>query len=291
MKKLLAVLVTMSGMVLADTISTPGTNTVIAMPSAAAYAAATAAGNTPYFNNSSDEGQKLNAGYFLTNTGGFVANTLSPVAAGYLGQVANNNNAPLSFGMVRQQTSINVTILYQNAQTNIGVGGTAFGIYDVGTLAQTQIYASGTIPANVGGAGTQVSTAGISGAGIYGFYATVCQFPGTALNCYTFFSDTARNPDVTNNGSSLVVEGPSIATPHQHFALFTLTGNATTFYLAFDNSWSLSGFDGIGGAEKQGDYNSVIFQITTAVPEPATLSMMGFGLLGLGLMGRRLRRK
>jgi hypothetical protein len=289
MKKLLVVLVTMSGMAFADGIAFNPANTVVPMPAPATYLSGTG-NNTPFFNNNSAEGLHLNAGFFLTDTGGFSSGTLAPIAAGYLGQVANNNNAPLSFAMVRQANSINVTVLYQNAQTNLGPGGTAFGIYDVGTNAQTQIYGSGTIPANVGVTTAPISTAGISGAGLYGFYATVCQFPSNATNCYTFYSDTGKNPAVFN-GSGLEVEGPGSSTgAHQHFALFTLAGNATTFYLAFDNSWESTDFDGVGGAEKQGDYNSVIFQITTAVPEPATLSLMGFGLLGLGLMGRRLRK-
>jgi hypothetical protein len=32
------------------------------------------------------------------------------------------------------------------------------------------------------------------------------------------------------------------------------------------------------------------YSSTSAVPEPASLSMMGLGLLGLGLIGRRKRK-
>jgi hypothetical protein len=210
--------------------------------------------------------------------------------------VANNNNAPLSFSMIRSLASINVTILYQNAPlSNSGASGTSFGIYDENNPAtKIQIFGPGTIPGSVGGAGTNVSTAGISGVGNYGFYATVCQ-PGFASNCYTFYSDTTLNPSVLNSGSSFAVENGT-TNPHQHFALFSLNGNATTFYLGFENSVTSSAFDGVGGPEKYGDFNDVIFQITTnggvgGVPEPATLSMMGLGLLGLGLMGRRRLQK
>jgi hypothetical protein len=302
MKKLLVVLATMSGMVFADAIVTPAGNVLVAMPSGATLAANLALGNTPFFNNISSDGSQLNAGFYVTNSGGpdgnpglhcngpcFSGGAITP-ASQYLGTVANNNAAALAFGLVRQATSINVTVMYQNSSLNAGVGGTAFGIYDAGTLAQTQIYAAGSIPGSVGGAGVNLNTAGISGNGTYGFYATVCQFPNTSTNCYTFFSDTGLNPNVTNQGSSFIVEGPGIGTPHQHFALFTLAGNATTYYLAFENSVSSTAFDGTAGPEKYGDFNDVIFRITTAVPEPASLSMMGLGLLGLGLIGRKLRK-
>jgi hypothetical protein len=302
MRKLLAVLATTSGMMFADVISTPVGNVLVNMPAAGPYAANTAIGNTPFFNNISIDGAQLNAGYFVENTGGPDSNPALHCAGGtcfssgtittasqYLGTIADNNAAAPSFNLVRAGTSINITILYQNSVINSGPGGTAFGIYDVGTLAQTQLFAAGTIPTSVGGSGVNVNTAGISGTGAYGFYATVCQFPNSSTNCYTFFSNSTLNPTVMNFGGSLIVEGPG--NPHQHFALYTLNGNATTYYLAFENSITGTGFDGTTGPEKYGDFNDVIFKITTAsVPEPATLSMMGLGLLGLGLIGRRIRK-
>ena len=35
---------------------------------------------------------------------------------------------------------------------------------------------------------------------------------------------------------------------------------------------------------------SATYDTSSTVPEPATLSMMGFGLLGFGLIGRRKRK-
>jgi hypothetical protein len=296
MKKLVAVLLTLSGMALADTISTPVANTVVPMLPNATYATDTSLGNTPFFNNvTSDLGGLGNAGYFLTNTGAF-ASTLNPVTppTGYLGQVSNNSAAALAFDLVRQATSINVTVLYQDApQTNANQGsilsGTTVGIYDASNPANKfQIFGPGGI--TTGATANNFSTAGISGTGTYGFYATVCQ-PGFGLgNCYTFYSDTSLNPSVSNEFSSFVLEGPGNV--HQHFALFTLASGG--FYLAFENSVSSTSFDGVGGPEHYGVFDSFILGINTgagSVPEPATLSMMGLGLLSLGLMGRRLRKR
>lgn len=295
MKKLFAVLLTISAAAVADTISTPAGNSVITLPAPATYAANTPTGNTPFFNNSTDAIEGIhqgNAGYFVTDTG-FFTGGVTPVATGYLGQTASPNLPAMSFSMLRSATSINVSVLYQNATTNTGTSGSTFGIYDVNTNVQTQIFGPGAIPPAVGQAATNVNTSGIATG--YGFYATVCQ-PTHATNCFTFFSDTTKNPNVTNFGNSFVVEGPS-ATSHQHFALFTLASDPNTFYLAFENSISNSQFDGLGGPEGQGNYISFILKITTTgggvggVPEPATLSMMGIGLLGLGVAGRRMRRK
>jgi PEP-CTERM motif len=293
MRKIFVLAAVLSSVVLADTVSTDtGLNAFTNMPANAVFAANTTivGGNTPYWNNVSPDGSQVNVGYFLTNTGGFSTGVTTPAPSQYLATIANTNKAPLAFDMVRQATSFTITMLYQNSQANTGVGGTEFGIYDVGTGAKTPIYAAGTVPSSVGTT-VAVNTAGISGSGVYGFYATTCQIASQASNCFTFYSDTALNPNVTNLGNSFVVEGPSLG-PHQHFALFNLAGDADSFYLGYEDSFSSStGFTGSGGPEHYGDFNDIIFRIDTTVPEPATLSVMGLGLLALGLVGRKRIRK
>ncbi len=295
MKKLLGVLLTITGMAFADTILTPAGNSVVPMLPNGTYATDTSLGNTPFYNNlTSDLGGLGNAGYFLTNTGAFTSGSTT-VPTGYLAQTANSSLAALSFALVRQATSINVSILYQDApQTNANQGsiqsGTTIGIYDVSNPSlKYQIFGPGGV--TTGNSVSNFSTAAIGGTGAYGFYATVCQ-PGFGLsNCYTFYSNTALNPAVSNGApGGFALEGPS--NPHQHFALFTLASGG--FYLAFENSVSSTSFDGLGGPEHYGNFDAFILGIDTGasgVPEPATLSMMGLGLLSLGLMGRRLRKR
>ena len=112
----------------------------------------------------------------------------------------------------------------------------------------------------------------------YGFYMTSCDLSaGLSPTCITTFSNSALNQGTT----------PSELT-HQHMALFQNAQNARLFYIGFE--------DGRAGdsIEAAGDYNDVVFGFSTsaaaaAAPEPATYSIMGLGLAGLGLI-RRFRK-
>ena len=57
---------------------------------------------------------------------------------------------------------------------------------------------------------------------------------------------------------------------HQHFALFSLVGNATTYYLGYEDSLGPFGFAGTNGFEKIGDYNDFIVRISTSVLKKRT---------------------
>jgi hypothetical protein len=270
-----------SGMMLADSVSISGSDTFINMPSNTTFAANTTLGNTPYWNNRSLDGAQFNVGYFLTDTGAFSANTLVPAPAQYLGNTANNNLAPTAFSFLSAASSIQVTILYQNAGANSGAFGTSFGVYDTSNGAQTPIYTAGTVPANVGVI-TNVSTTAS-----YGFYATTCQNSTNGTNCFTFFSNPSIDAPVTNFGSGTVVEAPG---SHQHFALFTVAGDSNSFYLGYEDSLNGGlGFGGTSGFENYGDFNDIIVRITT-VPEPGTFAFLGLGLVALGLRARKLRK-
>ena len=286
MKKLFVLacaVVLIGGVALADTISTSAANTLVAFP--AGFAANTSVGNTPYWNNLSQDGTGFNVGYYLSDTGAFTVGGNPGLApTNYLTTVANSNAMPSDFSFLRGASTMNVTILYQNAGNNSGAFGTAIGIYDVSNPAnKIQIFASGTIPSSVGGSGVNVNTAGIGGSGLYGFYATTCQVAAVGANCYTFYSDASLNPSVTNIGSGTVVES---AGTHQHFALFT-TGDPGTFYLGYEDSVQTGVFTGVLGTEKDGDYNDVIIKLTSTIPEPGTLAIVSLGLLALGFGAKR----
>jgi hypothetical protein len=56
-------------------------------------------------------------------------------------------------------------------------------------------------------------------------------------------------------------------------------GTTTIPFLASSQDWIFKDVSGVSGFSQ------------TVVPEPVTFSLMGAGLLGIGLLGRRLRRK
>jgi hypothetical protein len=113
----------------------------------------------------------------------------------------------------------------------------------------------------------------------YGVYATTCGFNRDgSIYCDTFYSNDALDP---NDESA-----------HQHFALFQSAQNPELFFIGFEDS------RGWNTTEGYGDYNDAIFEILTdsppriptPTPEPATFSILGLGLAGLGLL-RRARLK
>jgi len=222
---------------------------------------------TPFWDNVSKDGNaalpggnNCNVGYWVSNTGncsvaGFYAN--SPGATGpYLGDGTASVmfNADGSVNTVR--ASVGVSAL--SATTEFGW----FTRPDPADPARTethQILSGASM-------GSTVSFSVPSGS--YGFYVTVVDpRPSAVIPNVTWFSDQT---DALNR---------------THFALFDLGG----------------GHYALGIEDKQGllvgdpywsdyDYNDLVVEITTAVPEPASFLLLGIGLLGGGAMLRRRKK-
>jgi len=240
----------------------------------------TSAVPTPFWNNPSDDMfgtgtttvmHDANIGYLLTDTGGFATTSISPILPGdsVTGDyVAGTSGATdPTFTMVRTAAAENIALIFASGGMNGVNGGTVQIGYYVGAT-QTVLYNSVT------NTNSALAAMAFNPSGNYGFYAIVC-YPGTT-QCETYFSGQANTgPTFGNQTPGVPVTGDT----WNHFALFqTANGN---WVIGFTEQ---NGYYG----ENYGDFQDVVLEITSAAtPEPGTIAIMGLGLAGLGLLGRK----
>jgi len=274
-----AAVIALSGSMFADTV-TSGTGTFSAFiaPTAATtpvwISNATPPATTPaiFWNDASDDtgtggSHLMNIGYVLTDTGGLTGTT--PVLGSdtvSTDLVASGGADPTAFNFVRAATSYNISMLFASSgldtgNTIPGAVGSVFGYYLLsapGTLIP--------IYSNIAGTASPMGTKPFNPSGNYGLYATVCYSTG-ATDCETY-TTSAGNSGNEPGGAGW-----------NHFALFQLaSGN---YVVGF------TGQDGLFG-EGQGDFQDLVIELSAStVPEPGTIAIMGLGLAGLGVLGRR----
>jgi hypothetical protein len=229
----------------------------------------------PYWDNISGDGTAMNIGNFLTGTGGFSGDpNMAPYQ--YLSQDngLDNPDAPTNIALL--QNSSNVTFTMLSANTLDFTNG--FGYYDASATtaaaaAATEhpLFGSGPLTSDEG----LSSTLEIPSGNDYGFYLNRCLVytDGTNSTCLqytTWFSNDAL--DTSDLG-------------HQHFVIFD-SQTAGVFYVGIEDWLANTG-------EGYGDYNDIMFELdaqTLPTPEPATLGLMGVGLLGIALASTRARK-
>jgi hypothetical protein len=248
-----------------------------------------------YWNNTSDDnvGSAVvcNAGGILTNTPALSASSCSNQGPVFLPL----NPTPLTTGNV---------FLGGAAGTNPGAFRFAAGTYNISRLGRVAGDLStswGVILDN----GTVFTAAQLAGGPVVlsGPFAIWITQSLPAAGAGTIYTST--------QSTGAVAIGSRAATANQQFAVFTngtgvgnlgavttdafgaiinSTGEGARYFVGMeDNVNGGRGFGpGAGGRISDRDYNDILISIqATTVPEPATLGLMGFGLLALAGIAKR----
>jgi len=199
----------------------------------------------------------------------------------------------LEFSFTSQATAYAISMLYAAPSTqnsgagNVGAPATIFGTYILnGSVFDPTVIDNG-IAANTSGTATSLATDDVlyGAQTVYGFYATVC---------YSWTGTTCNESVTYTTGDGNFSTGMSAGNPElgalgwNHFALFELASGEEVLGFT-DSPWAPGTTFGTQGL---GDYSDAVIGLVGSVPlgsapEPGTIAIMGLGLAGLGLIGRR----
>lgn len=240
----------------------------------------------------------ISGAYFAGTTGnGDAISTATPTSVAGLGTNTVVPNQEFSF--VSQGTALQVSVLFAYSGLDCPVGTspcntgqyTSFGTYILanGSCGSNCLFTpsqiSGGVSQNLGTPTTPVTDPNDNPTTAYGYYATVCySFSSGVCNASITYTTGAGN--FTNSSNSALLN----ALDWNHFAFFDLANGEIV--LGFEDGLTASG--ATLGPEGIGDFNDLVIGITgnqvlysSTTPEPGTIAIMGLGLAGLGLIGRR----
>ncbi len=236
-----------------------------------------------YWNNTSDD----NVGSAVCNVGAVLTNTPALTSG------SCSNQAPVYLPLVPAKLTTSNFFLGGAGGSNPGGFGfnctAACSVNLLGRIAGTTSTNWGVVLAN----GTAYSAAQLLGGQ---------QVTGTFAVWISQALPVAGAGTIFTSGQSTFAGGVFTPNANQQFAVFSSTAATTsagvfgtiinvgsgTYYVGMeDNVNGGRGFGAAGaGRVSDRDYNDIIVSIT-AVPEPATVGLMGFGLLALAGIAKR----
>jgi PEP-CTERM motif len=210
-----------------------------------------------------------------------------------------NVTPALDFQFQSTQTSYAISLLFADSGNNTGTSGTATSIGTYIMLGGVFTEASlidGAVANNTTGTATALTVTNaqnnnelvVNNGTIYGFYATVC-YAFTGTTCTASVTYTTGNGNFVTPGFTGTQDAGWLGSlGWNHFALFNLASGEEV--LGFEDSpWAIT--NSSAGGEAEGDFNDVVIGLVgntaQAAPEPGTIAIMGLGLAGLGILGRR----
>lgn len=271
----------------ADTVTGTGAFSAFNLGTRGSCTAGVCTDGTPFFYDTSGDivngSNQASAGDFLGAVGSFAGGINYMAGGGQMyTQSSNSPNYASAFDFIRQAAAVEITLLYANSSVN---NNAEIGLYDASSSNNaiqnhTIVQNTGTNLNAIIGQVYDVTNPYAT----YGIYVRTCTVnaannacPGQ--NIVTYFDNLTYDQNV-----------PAADVGHQHWALFQSGTNANIYYLALED-YALQGSQTRNPTEGYGDYNDIILELNTSpVPEPGTISIVGLGLVGLGFLGRRVRK-
>jgi len=223
---------------------------------------------TPYWDNRSQDGSQKNIGYFLTGLSGY-PNSPGLTNPQYLG--SGGSTAPSS--IIFNSTGPNLLTVLLKATSN----GLEFGYFNAASPVDTRaLFTTATA------VGTQLTFT--SEFARYGYYIHYLPNQGPLIP-NDFYKSVAT--------ASVGTEINALGGVHQHFTVFEGIGGAGagSYVVGAEDRWGVVNPPGsLSVEELQGDYQDFVVGIAAvAIPEPATMALMAFGLGAAILYARRRR--
>jgi len=247
-----------------------------------------ATGTSPVAANVS--GGNINGSFYASATGN--GDPISATAPGAVAGLPGTDSVvpALEFNFLSSQTAMAISLLFADSSQDTGTApmGTTFGTYIVPNGGSIQTFQLGgsigdtTTPTPFGNLASNFFNNGT----VYGFYATVCYASSgsTCTNSVTYTTGVGNYSTNIPAGSGYLG-----GLGWNHFAYFELANGEWALGFS-DTPWALGTPNSVSGL---GDFNDAIFGITgnapfgSSTPEPGTIAIMGLGLAGLGLIGRK----